>query len=86
MDCRGTRRYAVLFRLPGLKFLDFQAVKDLERAEAKKRGKFTAVAKPKAAAGAADDGASTEVDISVQLLALRPLQASSVPSILCPIP
>jgi hypothetical protein len=58
----GHCRYTVLFRLPGLKFLDFQAVKEPERVEAKKRGKFTAVAKPKGAAAAdAGDGQSSEV-------------------------
>lgn len=73
MDCRGTRRYAVLFRLPGLKFLDFQAVKQPELAEAKKRGKFTAVAKPKGAASAGGAAASAEVNpcaTALQLLGL----------------
>ena len=40
----------MLHKLQGLKFLDFQPVKDAERAEAKKRGQFTAVARP------SDDG------------------------------
>jgi hypothetical protein len=66
MDGRGLCRYAVLFRLPGLRFLDFQAVKQPERVEAKKRGKFTAVAKPKGAPS--DGGATTEVDLSVNLV------------------
>ena len=73
MECRGMRRYAVLFRLPGLKFLDFQAVKQPELLEAKKRGKFTAVAKPKGAANAGDAEASTEVGLyatALQLLCL----------------
>ena len=61
----------MLFRLQSLKFLDFQAVKDPERAEAKKRGKFTAVAKPKgaaaAAAGAAGGGGGGEVCVCLCL-------------------
>ena len=64
---RGSCRYAVLFRLPGLRFLDFQAVKQPERVEAKKRGKFTAVAKPKGVPSD-DDGTTTEVDLPVNLV------------------
>ena len=44
----------MLHKLQGLKFLDFQPVKDAERAEAKKRGQFTAVARP------SDDGGGAE--------------------------
>lgn len=54
----------MLFRLPGLKFLDFQAVKQPELVEAKKRGKFTAVSKPKGAASAGGAEESTEVNLS----------------------
>ena len=52
-----------MFRLPGLKFLDFQAVKPPEREEAKKRGKFTAVAKPTGGAASGDNGDPSEVQV-----------------------
>ena len=49
----------MLHSLQKLTFLDFQPVTKAEVAEAKRRGKFSSVAKPQAAAGGAAAAGST---------------------------
>lgn len=70
---RHCRRYTVLHKLQGLKFLDFQPVKDAERAEAKKRGQFTAVARP------SDDGGGAEGEEAEVMAPCRPAKAPRSP-------
>ena len=43
-------RYYVLYKLPDLTFLDSRAVTAREKADAKRKGQFTRVVKPEAAA------------------------------------
>ena len=54
-------RYFVLHQLQTLKFLDFQAVNPQELADAKRKGQFMGVAKPRSSGGSAASESSTKV-------------------------